>query len=82
MKVVCIKDKWESVEGPVPIKDPKKEEICTVINEFDYEGIHYYVLKGYEAAYCSNGFAPIDDYLEQFTGALTKELENNQLIII
>lgn len=31
---------------------------------------------------CSESFVPLDDYLKQFTGTLTKELENINLIEI
>jgi hypothetical protein len=75
MKVICIKDKWEIFQGIDPLKHPKKHEICTVVSSIVDKGKIYYSVDGYVPYYCAKGFVPLDEYLDQFTGALTKELE-------
>lgn len=78
MKVICIKDDWKTLAGNPNGKDPKKDEICTVIQSFAWEDLNCYLLTGYPAAYCSKGFVPLDEYLDKFSVSLTKELEQLQ----
>lgn len=75
MKVICIKDEWKIFQGIDTLKHPKKYEICTVVSSIVEKGNLYYQVSGYAPFYCAKGFVPLDEYLDQFTESLTKELE-------
>lgn len=87
MKVVCIKEgNWINVTPYLPDldnKSPIKDHIYTVLEVVEeYDGL-YYELKGFRELYFAKEFVPLDDYLEQFTESLTKELiEVKQLELI
>lgn len=83
MKVICIKEnQWEHYSGNKSTdKDPKYGEFCTVIDTANLPVGLYYVLGEYLGCmYNSNWFIPLDEYLNQYTESLTKELENLELI--
>lgn len=79
MKVICIIDGWETCSST---NNPKLNEVYTVVNSELEHGKLWYTFKEFPSnqTYNSEGFIPLDQYLEQFTGALTKELEQLQLV--
>lgn len=86
MKVVYIgKGDWITISGnPRDTNDPIKDNIYTVVDTDVYMGVTYYQLKECGLIkYNADNFVPLDDYLEQFTESLTKELtEVEQLELI
>lgn len=78
MDVVCIKDKWK-FHGEYVSEDfaraPKKYEICKVIDKVKVRRSFYYRIEGYSSVFNVKGFIPLDEYLDQFTGALKSEID-------
>jgi hypothetical protein len=76
-KVVCIKSDWKpnrKYPGLV-LKHPVKDEICTVIETIKQHNKLYFRIKGYDTfIFNTHGFVPLDEYLDQFTGALKNEI--------
>jgi hypothetical protein len=71
MKVICITDKWDHVDGRKegPTRYPKKDEVCTVQGTVEFKegaasvpGV-YYILKGYfvHDIFHSRNFRPLSD---------------------
>ena len=87
MKVMCVKNLLGNclLTGEQANKIPVINIIYTVIDESKFIGRKYYILKefGQDEAWDADAFEPLDDYLEQFTESLTKELiEVKQLELV
>lgn len=90
MKVVCIDDKNQICDIGCEDGLLIKGETYTMIDKgqmmridlLSFLGHDMYKLKETGYWHESKRFIPLDDYLEQFTGILTKELENINLIEI
>lgn len=82
MKVICIIDLSNIRRDPRCIDSslPIMNNIYTVTDETITPTYRYYSLKGFKDIYSVEFFAPLDDYLDQFTANLVEELENCQLI--
>ncbi len=83
MKVICIADDWNPV-GEISDKiTPKKDRIYEVVDTIEWIGRIFYFLKGFCDGYTSTAFKPLDEYLDQYTESLNKELtEVEQLELV
>ena len=85
MKVICVKNLFGNclLTGEQANKIPAINIIYTVIDESEFIGRKYYILKEFDKdeAWDARAFEPLDDHLNQFDESLKQELSNiNELV--
>ncbi len=80
--VVCIKDEWDTIEGPPCLSIPKKGQVLPIFEiSGDYLGFKgFYAANGGLSGFHYHGFAPVQDAtnLEFSDAEIEEEIETIQ----